>query len=106
MPRFKVRDSDDKGEPVPFTADDLAQLVFPDMVVELQSLDSFSGFAKGTRKPQKLKKSQPSDQNSVASPPGAIDFWHIRKYIDIYICTYMYVCLLNGVYIYIYIYTF
>ena len=83
MPRFKVRDSDDKGEPVPFTADDLAQSVFPDMVVEVQSLDTFSGFAKGTCKAHKQQKSQPSDQNPVAPLPGSLK--------------YTYSCLLNGV---------
>ena len=79
---------------MPFTADDLAQSVFPDMVVELQALDTFTGFAKGIRKPQNKSKSQPSVQEPVAPPPGLIDYCH----------TYTYICMYIYIYIYMYIY--
>ena len=48
---LQVRDTDKTGEAVPFTIDDLAQSVYPDMLMEVKPLDTFSGFTKGFWKP-------------------------------------------------------
>ena len=53
---MQVLDVDETGEAVPFTVDDLSQSLYPDMLCELQTLETFTGFVKGVRKPQKAAK--------------------------------------------------
>jgi len=83
---FKVRDTDEEGEPVPFTVDDLASSVYADMPLELQPLSSFSGFVKGVRKPQKRESlnSAPLPDTTpaplpVITPPGTTLYTFIFK---------------------------
>ena len=55
---MQVLDVDETGEPVPFTVDDLSSSLYPDILCELQPLETFTGFVKGVRKPIKSAKPQ------------------------------------------------